>query len=376
MLRIGICAPYDLARDGGVNSHIRAQSRALRALGHRVRVFGASSAPLADDERSLSGCIAPVIGGTETGMGIDPRAWRRVQRLYAEERFDVVHVHEPLMPLVPWCAVLAARAPVVATFHTHREHGHRFYARFGRLLSPLMRRVALRVVVSSAARRTVERHFPGNYLIVPNGISATRFQHPTVPPADMSGPDRHLLFVGRLEPRKGVDDLIDAMAIVARATPAVRLVIVGDGPSRAAAERRATETGADVRFVGRVPDDRLAAYYRAADLVCSPATGDESFGIVLLEAMAAGRPVVATDIEGYRELVLSGAGDLVRFSRPGNPSGLADQIVSALRDDELRDRAATDGPAFAKRFDWQTLASGLAAHYLAVVRGAARASAS
>ncbi|HKB09037.1 MAG TPA: glycosyltransferase family 4 protein, partial [Vicinamibacterales bacterium] len=231
-MRIGICAPYDLARDGGVNSHIRAQAGALRRLGHQVVIFGAASAPLSDGERAMCGCVAAVIGETETGMGVDPRAWVRVRRLFREERFDVVHVHEPLMFIVPWCAVLQARVPIVGTFHTHREHGHRFYSAAHRLLAPLLRRVALRVAVSAAAERTTARYFPGAYTVIPNGIDAARFQRPAPRPPLMPRDRAAVLFVGRLEPRKGLEHLIDAMAIVQRQRPAAQLVVVGDGPNR------------------------------------------------------------------------------------------------------------------------------------------------
>src|SRR3979490_516680 len=139
-LRIGVCAPYDLALDGGVNTHIRAQARALRSLGHDVCIFGASSMPLTEGELALSHCISLVIGGTETGMGLDPRSWSRVARLLGSARFDVLHIHEPLMPFVPWCAVWQATAPVVATFHTHREEGHRGYRRDGPFPRPVLRR--------------------------------------------------------------------------------------------------------------------------------------------------------------------------------------------------------------------------------------------
>ncbi len=370
MLRIGLCAPYDLARDGGVNSHIRAQAAALARLGHRVTIFGAASAPLSNGERRMSGCISPVIGGTETGMGIDPRAWARVGALFASERFDVVHVHEPLMPIVAWCAVLRARVPVVGTFHTHRERGHRFYARYGPLLQPLMRRLDVRLAVSPSARRTMARYFPGDYDLVPNGIDAGRFRGPAPRPADMDPARPHVLYVGRLEPRKGVVHLIEAMARVQR-EQAARLIIVGDGPEREACAARARERGVDARFVGRVADEHLPAYYQAADVVCSPATGDESFGIVLLEAMAAGRAVVATDIEGYRELV---GDDPERASLvpPRDPGALAHALAALLGDREARARLAAGGPDFAARFDWMALARDLEARYVAQVALAAR----
>src|SRR5262249_4557515 len=170
-LRIGICAPYDLGRRGGVNSHIRSQAAALRRLGHEVSGFGASSARLADGEVSLGPCVSLVIGNTETGFGADPRSWRRVREFLRARPFDVLHMHEPLMPLVPWFVLWQSTAPVVATFHTYREQGHRWYPRYRWIFEPMMRRVRVRLAVSDAARRTVLPHFPREYEIVPNGIA-------------------------------------------------------------------------------------------------------------------------------------------------------------------------------------------------------------
>jgi phosphatidylinositol alpha-mannosyltransferase len=361
-LRIGVCAPYDLGRDGGVNSHIRAQARALRNLGHDVCVFGASSAPLGDGELAVSACVSLVIGGTETGIGVDPRAWRRVAQLFRTARFDVLHIHEPLMPLVPWFALGQAAAPVVATFHTHREQGHRWYGRYRRVLAPLMRRVCTRLAVSDAARRTVARDFPGDYEVVPNGIDVDRFRQSAARPPDMPGPLHFVLFVGRLEPRKGVDRLIQAMTIVQQHAPDARLVIVGDGPDRAALEATSRDLGVQVTFTGRVPDDVLPAYYRAADVVCSPALGGESFGIVLLEAMAAGRPIVATRIEGYVELV--GGSGSARLVDVDDSVALAHEITSLLAAPELRRAMGARGAAFVGDYDWTTIARRLESIYL------------
>ena len=360
-MRIGICAPYDLGRAGGVNSHIRAQAHALRQHGHDVCVFGASSAPLDDGEVALGACVSLVIGGTETGIGIDPRSWRRVTELFRTHPFDVLHVHEPLMPLVPWFVLRQATAPIVATFHTHREQGHRWYGRYRWLLAPLMRRVRARLAVSDAARRTVARHFPGHYEIVPNGIDVDRFRHPAARPAAMPDHLRSILYVGRLEPRKGVDRLIQAITIVRQHAQDTRLVIVGEGPDRARLETAAREAGIDARFTGRVSDDALPAYYLAADVVCSPALGDESFGIVLLEAMAAGRPIVATRIEGYEEL-LAGAGS-ARLVDADDAAALAREITLLLDSPELRRTLGARGAAFARAYDWSTVAQRLESIY-------------
>jgi phosphatidyl-myo-inositol alpha-mannosyltransferase len=356
-LRIGICAPYDLGRHGGVNSHIRAQAAALRRLGHDVTVFGASSAPLADGEVSLGPCVSLVIGNTETGFGADPRSWRRVRELLRERRFDVIHMHEPLMPLASWFVLWQSPVPVVATFHTHREQGHRWYPLFRRFFEPFMRRVRVRLAVSDAARRTVQPHFPGEYEIVPNGIDVLRFARPATRPPDMPTNQRHVLCVGRLEPRKGVEHLVQAMATVQRACSGARLVVVGDGPDRESLETTARRVGIGATFVGGVPDEALPGYYRAADVVCAPALGDESFGLVLLEAMAAARPIVATRIAGYAELLE--ARDLARLVDAGDAAGLASGIASLLNDPARADALGARAAATAWDYDWSAIASRL-----------------
>jgi len=366
-LRIGICAPYDLGLHGGVNTHIRAQAAALRRLGHEVSVFGASSAPLTDGELSLGPCVSLVIGNTETGFGADPRSWRRVRQLFRARRFDVIHMHEPLMPLMPWFVLWQSTAPVIATFHTYREQGHRWYPRYRRLFEPLMRRVRVRLAISDAARRTVSPHFPGEYEIVPNGIDVDRFARHAARPPHMPPGQRHVLYVGRLEPRKGVEHLIHAMAAVQRTRHDTRLVLVGGGPDRESLERAAREAGIAATFAGRVPDSELLGYYQWADVVCSPALGDESFGLVLLEAMAARKPIVATRIAGYTEL-LEGTGT-ARLVEAGDPDGIAHAIAELL-DNPVRARTLGDrGATIAREYDWGTIARRLESIYLTVSDG-------
>ncbi len=365
-MNIGICAPYDLGRPGGVNTHIRAQARALRCLGHDVCVFGASSAALSGDEVSLGGCVSLVIGDTETGFGVDPRSWWTVGRLLRTKRFDVIHMHEPLMPLPPWFVLRQARVPVIATFHTYREQGHRWYPKHHWIFDPLMKRITVRLAVSEAARRTVAAHFPGDYEIVPNAIDVGRFAAPRSRPEAMPADRTHVLYVGRIEPRKGVEHLIGAMAVVATHIPRARLVIVGDGPGRDAVAALAGQLGIDVVLAGRVDDEALPAYYQAADVVCSPALGDESFGLVLLEAMAAGRPIVASRIAGYAEL-LNPAG-CARLVPPADSEALAREIVLVLSDRALARDLGQRGAAAARRYDWSVVAKRLEEIYRAATR--------
>lgn len=366
-MNLAVFAPYDLAAHGGIASHIRAQARALRALGHRVTVFGPASAPLADGAVAVSGSTTVTFGGTSSGASFDPRVFRRVPELFARQPFDVVHVHEPLMPLLPWAAVWAARAPVVATFHVFRENGHRWYPIARPLLRRVLDRIAARIAVSDAARQTVATAFPGDYDIIPNGIEVRRFQAPLPRPRTVSALDAMVLYVGRLEPRKGVATLIDAMAQVGPRVGAT-LVVVGDGPERAALEARAMRAGTRVIFVTDVTDEELPAYYQAADVVCAPAIGGESFGIVLIEALAAGKPVVASRIDGYRAAI--GASSCVRWVDPGNVAALADALVLLLEDRRMTWRA--EAVRIASAYDWTRIAQRLVSVYHRVEGAAPR----
>jgi phosphatidylinositol alpha-mannosyltransferase len=202
-------------------------------------------------------------------------------------------------------------------------------------------------------------------VLAPHGTYDLRRRRPA--PAPRRGGYR-VLFVGRFEPRKGVEHLVDAMARVQRDLRSARLVVVGDGPSRDSLERRARDAGVDALFAGRISDDALPSYYQAADLICAPATGGESFGLVLLEALAAGRPVIATGIDGYRELA-SGA-ECVRLVAPADAGALAAEIATLLASGERRARLGAAGPAFARRFDWGAVARTLEGHYVALATSA------
>ncbi len=349
-----------------MNTVLRAQARALARLGHDVCVFGAASSPTSDGEISLGGCISVVIGDTETGFGIDPRSWWAVKQLLRAKRFDIIHMHEPLMPLPSWFVLWQADVPVVASFHTYREEGHRWYPKHRRIFDPLMARVQVRLAGAEAAKRTVAAHFPGDYEVVPNGIDVDRFAMPAPRPAAMPADRPHVLYVGRIEPRKGVDRLIRAMVQVQQCVPNVQLVVVGGGPDRAAVELLARELGVRVVFAGRVSDADLPAFYQAADVVCSPALGDESFGLVLLEAMAAGSPIVATNIDGYRELLKDTGG--ARLADVDSPDSLAREISAVLEDPELARTLGQRGGLAARRFDWSVVAKRLEEIYYAAIR--------
>jgi phosphatidylinositol alpha-mannosyltransferase len=207
----------------------------------------------------------------------------------------------------------------------------------------------------------VEPHFPGTYEIVPNGVDVDRFREPRPRPPAFAGDRRHVLYVGRLEPRKGVEHLIRAMAAVQRAVPDAALVVVGDGQERAPLTALARDQGAIVHFVGRASDEELPAYFQSADIVCSPAMGGESFGIVLLEAMACGTPLVASRIDGYEALVgTSGCAHLVA---PGDAAALARGLVGLLQSPDQRRTLGERGAMAARAYDWAAIAERLEGIY-------------
>jgi phosphatidyl-myo-inositol alpha-mannosyltransferase len=363
-LRIGIFAPYDLARPGGVATHLRAQARALRHLGHEVTVYGPASSALIGGEIALSATTVVTISGTQSGLGLDPRSRGRVARLFASTPFDVLHVHEPLTPILPWFVLRHARAPVVGTFHVHREGGHALYPIARPWLRSLMRHVDYRIAVSEAARRTVSQHFPGEYDIVPNALDIDAFRTAQPRPSSIETGRLHALYVGRLEPRKGVGHLIRAIASVQRVVPGVRLVVVGDGPDRGRLTEHARSAGADVQFAGRIDDRELPAYYQACDVVCSPSLHGESFGIVLLEAMACGKPIVASRIAGYE--ALAGGADCGRLVAPGDAAAIADALVWLLRDEGLRRSMGAQGLRTVRPYAWPAIAQRLDSIYQSV----------
>ena len=290
-MKIALVSPYDLSVVGGVNSHIAPLAAHFRERGHDVRIVGpASGEPVMGDANVVViGRPVPVpASGSVVRIALSPRLSRPVKELLDREQFDVVHVHEPLMPFLPITFLRHSDAVNVGTFHAAKDGGNRLYAYSKRLLRRWFRRLDGKIAVSPAAERLVGRYFPGYYNIIPNGIELDRFTDACPLPELMDG-KRNVLFVGRMEKRKGLKYLLRAFIAVKREMPYARLIVVGDGRLRAGYERSIREAGIeDVIFAGYVPNAELPRYYASADIFCAPNTGNESQGYVLLEAMAAG----------------------------------------------------------------------------------------
>jgi len=358
-------SPYDLGVPGGVQSHVASLASAMRADGDEVVIVapGDGRGPFGG-YAGTGGSLRVPFNGSVAPIGPGALSASRTRRYLAEIQPDVVHVHEPLVPAVGLSAARTDVAPVVATFHAWSSDVRAY--RFAR---PLGRRVldglAASLAVSDAAARYHAAALgvdPGRFEVVPNGVEVARFA--AVPERRVGGGDdpETLLFVGRLEPRKGLATLIRAFVRLRTDRPGVRLLVVGEGSERARCEAALPAAmRQDVRFLGRVDDAALVAAYAEADLYVSPAIGGESFGIVLLEAMAAGRPVVASDLPGYRSVVTPGRDGVLVPA--GDPGALATAVAALLDDPDRRVQMIEAGRATAAAHDWPAVATRLRAVY-------------
>ena len=291
-----------------------------------------------------------------------------VARALKEARPDIIHVHEPLVPSVSMHAVLNANVPVVATFHSNvgRERMSSVWFKLAApMVRPVWNRIARRIAVSDAARHSVtSRMGDDELLIVPNGVDVERFA--AAKAAKLSA-GRHLLFVGRLEERKGFRIAVEAFAQLAVTYADLRMLVVGDGSERDAVDDLQPSVRSRVEMLGRVDDDRLASYLRAADLYIGPATGGESFGIVLAEAMAAGLPIVASDISGYRDVARNGVEAML--VPPGDPRALVAAVRKVLDDPQLARSLGERGSKRAHEYAWDTVTDRIVQVYREVLTG-------
>lgn len=365
-LKIALVSPYDLSVPGGVNSHILPLAEQFRRAGHQVRVIGPASESgslPADPGLIVIGRPFPVpASGSIARIALSLRLAGQVKSVLRSECFDVVHVHEPLMPFLPIQFLRFSDAVNVGTFHAAKEGGNRLYSYGRRLLRRWHRKLDGKIAVSPAAAALVSRYFHGYYNIIPNGVDVRQFGTPVEPLPRFSDGKRNILYLGRFEKRKGLSYLLRAFPAVKRELPDTRLIVAGDGRARPRFERYVRRAGLeDVVFTGYVPQDELSRYYYSADLYCSPATGNESAGVVLLEAMAAGRPIVASNIEGYASVVTHTVEGLL--VRPKDAEALSHALVHLLADDGMREHMGERARLRAEQFSWERVSQRILSYY-------------
>jgi phosphatidylinositol alpha-mannosyltransferase len=377
-LNIGLVSPYDYATQGGVTEHIKHLSAELRARGARVKIlapFSGGPEALPDDVYAL-GAVTPIpANGSVARISLSPDLGRTVKAILRAERFDIIHLHEPLIPALPWSVLRASTTVNIGTFHAFGDSAA-VYA-IGRIfLRRLFDRLHGRIAVSRSALEYVSQYFEGDYEIIPNGVDVRRFSAKVEPVRWMRDGRPTVLFVGRFnEPRKGLRWLLQALPLVQPYFPDLRLVVAGSGdpeemepwlplrdysrPDRVV--YRSAGSTLEVEFVGFVPAEQLPAYYQSADVYCAPSTGGESFGIVLLEAMAAGTPVLASRIPGYADVLTHGREGFL--AEPRDPASIAVGLVRLLSDAELRVRMGEAGRRTARQYDWPLITGRVLDYY-------------
>jgi phosphatidylinositol alpha-mannosyltransferase len=372
-MRIGIVCPYSFDVPGGVQFHVRDLAEHLIRQGHQVSVL----APANDDTPvpsyvEAAGRAVPVkYNGSVARLTFGPVSAGRVRRWLAEGDFDVLHIHEPVIPSLSLLALWAATGPIVGTFHTANLRSRVMLATQP-LLRPSMEKISARIAVSEDARRTLVEHFGGDAVVIPNGVYVNRFATAEARPDWQATAQRPTIaFVGRLdEPRKGLPVLAHAVPAVLRRYPGARFLLLGRGDGEQALEGLEPSATAAIDLLGPLDDDDKAALLRSVDVYVAPQTGGESFGIVLVEAMSAGAPVLASDLGAFRRVLDGGA--LGALFPVGDPAGLATALIRLLEDPDARRGYAERALAGVRRYDWDVVGAQVLAVYETVRMGADR----
>ena len=369
-MRIGIVCPYSWDVPGGVQSHIRDLAEALIEAGHEVSVISP-----ADDDTPLPPYVVPAgravpvpYNGSVARLSFGFLSASRVKRWIREGGFDLLHVHEPAAPSLSLLACWVATGPIVATVHTATPRSRAMVAASAALRTAL-EKINGRIAVSEAARTTLVEHIGGDAVLIPNGVATRRFRKADPLPG-WPGPGGAIGFLGRMdEPRKGLQVLLRAFERLGPERPGLRLLVAGPGDAEEALHRVPDGLRDRVVVLGAIKDEDKASVLHSVDVFCSPNTGGESFGIVTAEAMAAGAPIVASDIEAFQQVLRGGAaGELFTT---GDPDSLAETAGRLLDDAARRDALSAAALAAVAKYDWSVVAKSVLSVYETVVLGGA-----
>jgi phosphatidylinositol alpha-mannosyltransferase len=371
-MRIGLVCPYTWEVPGGVREHVSGLAEALMDMGHEVSVI----AP-ADDDAVLPPYVVPAgravpvpYNGSVARLAFGFLSASRVRRWLKDGDFDVLHVHEPAAPSLSLLACWVADGPIVATMHAAMPRSRALHAAQP-ILASALEKISGRIAVAEAARNTLVEHLGGDAVLIPNGVNVSRYEK-AEPLPGFPGTGGTLGFLGRMdEPRKGLDILLAAFSMMAPDRPGLRLLIAGaSGDADDVLEQVPASIRDRVVVLGRVSDADRIRMLHSVDVFCAPNTGGESFGYVLVEAMASGAPIVASDLEAFRQVLRGGeAGELFET---GNAAALAKAAARLLDDPARRATLAAAASAAVREFDWSVVARDVVQVYQAVAPAAGR----
>ncbi|WP_225845633.1 glycosyltransferase family 4 protein [Streptomyces sp. HPF1205] len=367
-MRIGIVCPYSWDVPGGVQFHIRDLAEHLIALGHEVSVLAPADdeTPLPDYVVSAGRAVPVPYNGSVARLNFGFLSAARVRRWLHEGRFDVIHIHEPASPSLGLLSCWAAQGPIVATFHTSNPRSRAMIAAYP-ILQPALEKIRARIAVSEYARRTLVEHLGGDAVVIPNGVDVDFFAR-AEPKPEWQG--QTIGFIGRIdEPRKGLPVLMRALPAILAEHPGARLLVAGRGDAEEALGSLPAPVRDRVEFLGMVSDEDKARLLRSVDLYVAPNTGGESFGIILVEAMSAGAPVLASDLDAFAQVLDQGAAGELFANEDADE--LAAAAVRLLSDPARRAELRARGSAHVRRFDWSVVGGDILAVYETVTDGAA-----
>lgn len=366
-LKIGIVCPYSWDTPGGVQNHIRDLAQYLISAGHNVSVLS----PAMDEENLPSYVVSagkPLsipYNGAVARILFGPLAFARVRHWISNGDFDLLHLHEPAIPSISLLACWAAEGPMVGTFHAAAKRQKIIFA-IGPILEPAIEKLSARIAVSEAARLTLSDHLDTDAVIVPNGIYASRYAKGR---AQEKWQGNTIGFIGRFEePRKGLSVLLEALPVIARFAPDVKVFVAGPGDPSNAIKEIDPQLRHRFQFLGKISEEDKADFMASISIYVAPNTGGESFGIILAEALAGGACVVASDIPAFEDLL--GGGKFGALFKSEDSTELAKVVIDLLRDSKKRTDLALSGKDHAQMFDWEVVAAQIYSIYeMSIVGG-------
>jgi len=372
-MKIALVSPYDFSYPGGVVRHISSLEYYFTRMGHMVKIIAPASSPVTGygDRFIAIGKPRPIpTSGSIARITISLTLADKVKEVLEREKFDIIHLHEPLAPTLCTTVLRLSNSINIGTFHATESRPSYRWSRpllLRRFLKKWFERLDGRIAVSPPARDFINKHFPSTYDIIPNGIDLDYFSPANSPLPEFQDEKTNILFVGRLENRKGLEYLLKAYRLIKPDCPNCRLIVVGPGTRlRRKYEKNIAESGLpDVVFTGRVDNKELPRYYKTADIFCAPATGHESFGTVLLEAMATGKPVIASDISGYRSVITDGLDGILVPPKQEVP--LAQAISSLMQNKPRRLQIGEKGRRKSLDYGWDKVSRRVMDYYTRIL---------